>query len=176
MHSDRPFDKLRVYGYWLLRHANPGLGSTEQSKAYKATNFEFFAAINGRQLELVNRAIVWIDNIAAFPDILAFSLLGSTNDLQPEHGLVLAIIGAFIAHRLLIRVLAQQLVNVTTEHTAALRNNNQALDFTGFVVNGVPASNRRHLRLRAAKSANSCQRQRCANHKLSRLHYLSPKG
>src|SRR5665647_787816 len=76
-----------------LLHANPGLRSAEQCKTDEATDFEFFTALNRRHPELIDGAVVRVNNVAVFPDVLAFGFFGTTNNLQTQHGLVLAVIG-----------------------------------------------------------------------------------
>src|SRR5260221_11650511 len=74
---------------WLL-HAHPGLGAAEGADG--AAHLELGAAFDGRQAQRVGLAVFGVEDLAAFPDVLALGLLGAANDLQPLERLALAVV------------------------------------------------------------------------------------
>src|SRR5690606_6654805 len=99
--------------------ALPDLGSVEGADV--AAHLELGTTIDRLQACAVALAVVRVDDGAALINgLVALALLDTAQDLQPEHGLVLAVVGALVAHGLLIGRGVEQLLDTTTEDAVAL--------------------------------------------------------
>src|SRR5450830_2067026 len=101
-----------------LRYASPGLGSIEKRDV--AAHLKLLAVFDRRQAQGVVLAVVRVEDLAAFPNLLAICFFGATDDLQPQHRLVFALIGTLVADIVLLGIFAQQFLDAAREHARVI--------------------------------------------------------
>src|SRR5256885_5690084 len=71
-------------------------------------------------LSLHDALPIWVEDLAAFPDVLALGLLGAANDLQPLERLALAVVRTLGAGGGRIGAFAQDLLDAARDHAVVL--------------------------------------------------------
>jgi hypothetical protein len=82
--------------------------------------------------------------------------LAPSDDFHAQHRLVLAVVGAAVAHGLLVGAGAQQFLDAAGEHAGGLGDDDLRLGLLGLVVDAAPGADGVHL------SAGGC-RGKCKN-------------
>ena len=125
---------------------NPILGPVKNPNV--TANLKPFSALYRGHFHGVHLAIVGVKNGAfARPHMVAFFAFSGqvANDFHADDFLVFAVIGAQIAHRFGLGVFLQCTANDTTEYTVVFGDAYLAFRLFGFVVYGVPHTDRCHL-------------------------------
>src|SRR5881275_742875 len=125
-------------------HAHPGLGAAEGADG--AAHFQLPAALDGREAQGVFATVLRVEDLAAFPDVLALGLLRVADDLHAFDALALAIVLAFLADGVGLGVLLQRLHDVAEQLAALVLDADLGLRFAGLVVDVAPRADGGHLR------------------------------
>src|SRR5664280_109383 len=117
--------------------AAPGLGAAQQREADEATHLELRSVVDRRQLDLVDLAVVRVEDVATAEDTLVATRLDVADDGHAEDRLVLALVAAILADGIGRGRRIEELLDLAAEDAVGLDDANQRLLLLGVVVDGL---------------------------------------
>src|SRR5574337_387577 len=130
--------------------ALPDLGAEERAEV--AAHFEPRTAVDRLESGAVHLAVVRVEDVAAVPDRFVIGvLLHAAQDHQADQRLVLAIVGALVAHRVGLGLGVEQLLDGAAVDAVLIGDAHQRLLRLGVVVDRFPQSGGGRLRQREVR-------------------------